>query len=189
MVEQDNKTPDPSNIKVARTSEERVANLIIGSLETFDKFLGIALGLEEEQLEQVPNNIVVSRRVIALIKSANALKQVIRHARPTIAQLVDLTNPENDAEKLGAIRLDCDEIIRKKESAEQTRTKADDLVWTKIIPEGNYSSIQDNLSPNFWRLVRELEFLYEETYSIILKNGLLTKLNKQEPRRTRLNEL
>lgn len=47
----------------------------------------------------------------------------------------------------------------------------------------------NNIVNNFWKLVRELEEYYDGMYTILLKNGLLTKLKIPELSRKRLNEL
>ena len=187
MEEQSN----TNEIKIARSSEERIAGMLLDALESFDKYMDIALGIEEYNNtgKSMSNSDIAWRRVYALIKSVNCLKQIIRKSRPTISQLVDLNSTDNDAAKLNAIRMDCDDIIKKKESAEVSKTKDDDLIWEKIIPDGNYSRTIYKLSPNFWKLVRELEELYEETYSIILKNGLLTKKTKEIEGRRKQHEI
>jgi len=160
-------------IKIATSSEDRISGMLFTSLEVFNQFMGIALGLELESMNEGNSFVIATRRASALIKSVNALKQVIRIARPNILMIVDSKDPKNDVELMGAIRLDLDEILKTIDLAEITPSINDDLIIEKEIGYP-YSHKIYRLSSNFWRLARELEELYEATYSICFKNGLIS---------------
>jgi hypothetical protein len=167
---------DKKEIKIAVSSEERIAGMLLTSLETFNQFMGIALGLEVESLVEENSFVVANRRATSLIKSVNALKQVIRIARPNISVMID-NKPSNEENKdvglLQAVRQDLDEILKAIDMSELTSNINDDLIIEREIG-CPYSQKVYRLSSNFWRLSRELEELYEEVYSVCLRNGLIS---------------
>ena len=174
------------NIITPVTNQERIASILITSLENFNEFLGISLGLEKESLDDVNSNQQCFRRVNSLVKSINALKQIVRIARPSI---IVATNNKEHLEILKAIQLDLDELISKKDLSEVTTSKDDDLIISKETNDGQYATTTFYLSKNFWGMVREVEDLYENVYEVLLRNGLLTPLIKPAERRSKLNAL
>ena len=184
IKEEDNN--NTKEIRIPTSNEERIASILVSAVENFNEFLGISLGLEKESLGDPNSNQLCFRRVNSLIKSINALKQIIRIARPSI---LVTTNNEEHLGILKAIQLDLDELIRRKDLSEVTTSKADDLIISKEQNDGKYATTTFYLSKNFWDMVREVEELYECVYEVLLKNGLLTPLIKSIQRRSKLNEI
>jgi len=188
--------PKQSNkeVKIATSPEERVASMLLDALENFNKYLDIALGIEEGQLAGGDSKFgggvtyqTVSRRSTALIAAINSLKQVIRIARPNIEQVVDLTDPENDWADLGEARILVDRLLLRISRAAESETKTDDLVKEIEVSDGKYARYTYQLTSNFTEVITKIEWIYEGTYSIILKNGLLTELQIQAAKRSKLH--
>jgi len=179
-------------IKIATSSEERVSGMLLSSLETFNQFMAIAQGLEDYDKSNLGNSeyVIVNRRCEALVKSVNALKSAIRIIKPTLSQVVDINLKDNDILELDAIKYFLDKILYKIDMAERTPTKTDDLISVREIGREvgvEYSVKEYKITRNFWFLVKQLEELYDGTYSIILKNGIITPKIKKEQRREKLN--
>ena len=190
--------PNKEQIKIATSSEERVSGMLLDALETFNQFMSVAQGLEDYDNSSLLTRggnetyIITNRRCEALTKSANALKGVVRIAKPTLSQVVDISKEGNDIEELDAIKYYLNQILSQIDMAERTPTKQDDLVSIKEVGNElgyNYSVKEYRLTRNFWNLVKQLEDLYDGTYSIILKNGLITPKIKPNQIRSKTNEL
>jgi len=176
---------EKKEIKVATSSEERVSSLLLDAIELHNKFMNITLGLEDEVFNYSGKE-EINRRVQALVKSVNSLKQIIRIAKPTIYRVADLTKKDNPHSLLDAVRKDCDEIIYQIDLSEKTKSKKDDMVYEKHTSDGHYGITEYKLTNNFWKLVRELEDYYEIVYFTLLDCGLITPVIKETERRKKI---
>jgi hypothetical protein len=80
-------------------------------------------------------------------------------------------NDDNDYNELVAILHFLDEFEQQIIKARQTKIFSDDFVWKKMDNEGNDVL---ELSPNFFKMVKELEGTYSVVYGIMLKNKIVS---------------
>jgi len=192
-MEEHNNKPN-EEVRVARSSEERIASMLLDSLENFNLYFNISLGIEEAQLSggDFGGNVdkeTVIRRASALIMSLNSLKQIIRIARPILCEIINLTKKDNAIDILQEIREEVNEILERISYANDSVSLNDDLILEKMTPIGNYAEYTYRLTKNFREVISDTEICYEEIYKIIFRNGLLTSLKPKEERRTKTNAI
>ncbi len=79
----------------------------------------------------------------------------------------------------------CDECYRE---AQWTNNVRDDFIETIQQERENYAVFDKVLTKNFFLMLEELEETFENIYSILLKNGLITDIQTEIKTRSKSNE-
>lgn len=80
-------------------------------------------------------------------------------------------NEDNDYNELSAILIFLDKCEQKIIKARMSKTYADDFVWEK--DDGN-GEITFELTPHFFKMMKELEGSYEAIYCILIKHKIVS---------------
>ena len=175
------------DIRIPLSSEERLSNRTQDALDLVNKFIEIAAGLEEYTLTNLElefkdkaSLVLCNRRFRALNKAYYALMNVIRIVLPYVRQI----GADKEVDNLKEMRGDIMEAINQINLSKRTRKKTDDLIWEYEDNSGKYSTYSYATSPNFDKFFGILEEMYDDLYSILLSNNILTKpKNKVEERK------
>lgn len=181
---------------------ERLAEIIVDTLETHQRYMRRCHGIAED-IEVMNNDARVLIRVRAMVKVMHLQREMITNSRSVVYHkskeqwLSKYRSPEeqashpfekekNDYSKLMFLLKALKSFVNAVRTADETPSLDDDFLRTTTNGVGVE---QDTLTDNYYDMVDDLEETYEQIYTIMLRNDLISKSVEQQDRRKKLNEI
>jgi hypothetical protein len=128
------------------------------------RYMGLLNMISAQQNMIASNNIAIVK-----INSINNWEKKYKSDEERLIHKFE--EDDNDYNELRAILLFLDECEQKLIKAGKSRTYSDDFIWDK--DKGNGEIVKE-LTPNFFKMMKDLEMSHESIYSILIYNKIVS---------------